>query len=177
MTPEEQIAFVGLLKRCPPGPRIEMGVYRGRTLRRIALHDGITIGVDSFSGMAKPTEQDIKDGWNPYPAGRFEVSPQEAQGSAHKAILVKGFVPDVLPQLDAYTGFAFAHLDMDHYWPTLHALRWLWPRMKEGGILCCDDWFGDREWLAAGAINRFAEEVGISPETVGRKAWWEIFPR
>lgn len=172
MTHQEQQAFDELLRRCLSGPRIEMGVYRGATLQLIAKHNGITIGVDSFCGMAEPTEKDIKNGWNPYPERRFEVLPRWAQEMAPNAILVSGFVPQVLPKLNDYTDFAFAHLDMDHYHPTLHALRWLWPRMKQGGILCCDDWFADRDWLAAGAINLFARELDRAPETAGRKAWW-----
>ncbi|MGO8241334.1 TylF/MycF/NovP-related O-methyltransferase [Rhizobium ruizarguesonis] len=171
VTPQEHAAFVRLLKQCPDGPRIELGVFRGATLGLIAKHPGITIGVDSFAGMAAPGKRDTKDGWTPYPLGRLSAPMRDAQRAAPKARLLKGFVPDILPAITE-SGFAFAHLDMDQYGPTLAALQWVWGRMAPGGVICCDDWFADRDWLAAGAINDFAAGIGRTPDTAGRKAWW-----
>jgi len=173
MNAVELAAFKALLAACPPGPRIEFGVFRGAALRLIADHPGLSIGVDSFAGMPEPGARDIRDGWNPYPKGRLAAPMRDAALAAPKARLVQGYVPEVLAAIED-RGFGFAHLDMDQFGPTLDALRWTWGRMRPGGVLCCDDWFADRDWLAAGAINAFAAELGTLPQTAGRKAWWVI---
>lgn len=153
------------------GPRIEFGVFRGATLAEIAKHDGITIGVDSFEGMAEPTERDLYEGRQPYPKGRLAAGMANARRAAPRAVLIKGFVPDVLYRITE-SGFAFAHLDMDQFGPTMAALEWIVPRMQPGGVVVCDDWFAGRRVLAAGAINQFAAERGIALSSSGRMAWF-----
>lgn len=162
--------FRQLLDSCPPGPRIELGVFRGATLKLITEHGGVTYGVDSFAGMAEPGERDIVNGVNAYPKGRLAVPIKQVRKAVPGAILIKGYVPEVLAQ--APDGpFAFAHVDLDHYGPTKAALEWLFPRMMPGGVLMCDDWFEDGASLAAGAINEAAVQRPFSG-TDGRKAWW-----
>lgn len=169
----ERQVFQWLLAQAPKGDRIEFGVFKGGTLALISRHGGRTYGVDSFEGMAASTERDMKDGWDPYPKGRLKTPIAHARRAAPKAILIKGFVPDVLDSIDA-ARFGFVHLDMDQFDPTYAALKWVWPRMVKGGIVCCDDWFAERDWLAAGAINRFAAETGLAPQSHGRKCWWIV---
>lgn len=171
MNAEELAAFRALLVAAPPGPRAELGVYRGGTLALIADHPGETIGVDTFAGMPEPDERDIRNGWNPYPKGKLSAPMKAAAGVVPKARLLQGRVEDVLPSL-SLSGFGFVHVDLDHYGSTLFALEWAWPRMCDGGILCSDDWFADRDWLAAGACHEFAGKIGKEPQTFGRKAWW-----
>ena len=172
MTPEELALFKQLLSECPEGPRIEFGVLRGATLKVMAKHSGFTIGVDSFEGMGHPGERDIVHGVNAYPKGRLSVSLSTVSRNVPSSVrLFKGFVPDILGYIPDLK-FAFAHLDMDHYKPTLEALRWIWGRMLKGGIICCDDWFANSPWLAAGAIHDFSLEVDQRLKTFQRKAWW-----
>lgn len=171
MTKEERACFVGLLRSAPKGPRIEFGVFKGATLNLMVSegkHAGPTYGVDSFQGMAEPSELDIKDGWNPYPKGRLLAAPPYIPDTT----IIKGFVPKVL-EICPGGPFAFAHVDMDQYWPTWHALTWLFTRMLPGGIICCDDYFTERDWLAAGAINELAQNRPLTG-IVGRKAWWSV---
>jgi O-methyltransferase len=170
MTSAELECFDRLLAMAPAGMRIEFGVFRGVTLKRIAAHAGVTIGVDSFAGMAAPGERDVKNGWCPYPEGRLAAPQVEAKRRAPTAILVSGYVPEVLAGLPDGP-FAFAHVDMDQYAPTFAAMHWLWPRMMPGGIICADDWFAERDWLSGGALNDFAA-VHPMAGTVERKAWW-----
>lgn len=162
-----------LLDLASAGPRIEFGVFRGATLLEISNHIGRTIGVDTFEGMPDPTLRDMKDGWNPYPKGRLSAPMAIAAAKAPKAELVRGLVPEILSSIEV-AGFGFAHLDMDHFDSTLAALRWVWPRMVSGGVICCDDWFHDHDWLAAGAINAFALDARPLTGTEGRKAWWIV---
>lgn len=162
--------FRHLLASAPIGPRMEIGVLQGATLAMIASHAGTTYGVDSFEGMAEPGERDIVNGINNYPRGRFATPVAVVQRAVPQAVLIKGFVPEVLASTPDGP-FAFVHLDLDHYGPTKSALEWLFPRMMAGGILLCDDWFAGQDFLAAGAINEVAAERPLTG-TNGRKAWW-----
>lgn len=172
--------FLFLLNQAPKGPRMEIGVHAGASLVLIAKHPDITYGVDSFEGMAEPSEHDIVGGVNNYPAGRLAVPMARVEKlissrTGGPVELIKGFVPEVLETLPEGP-FAFVHLDIDHYLPTQAALEWLWPRMAEGGILLCDDWFEGQDFLAAKALNEKAEEVPPSG-TQGRKIWWVFGPK
>jgi len=159
-----------LLAIAPPGPRIEMGVFRGATLEVIARHPGETIGVDSFAGMAEPTARDKPGGENPYPKGRLAYAMADVRRVVPGARLICGYVPAVLADVPDQL-YAFARLDMDHYEPTAAALDWLWPRMMAGGVLSCDDYFPDNHFLASGAINEFSGNHPIVGHE-GREAWF-----
>lgn len=161
-----------LLAIAPKGPRIEIGVMAGDTLALIADHDGETFGIDSFEGMPEPGPHDYKDGECRYPRWRLRVPIERARERVPSAILIRGFVPEILA--DAPQGpFAFAHLDIDHYATTAFALEWLWKRMLPGGILCCDDYFPHQDVLAAKALN---ERAALHPVAGvdGRKCWWVL---
>lgn len=165
MTPGETLCFKRLLAKAPAGPRLELGVYRGGALQ-LMRHAGELYGVDSFEGMPEPSERDVKDGWNPYPKGRLAAAAPRVSG----ATLIKGWIPQALDKLPDRP-WAFVHVDLDQYDSTLSALQWLFIRMAPRGILCCDDWFADRDWLAGGAINQQALQRPLTG-TCERKAWW-----
>lgn len=174
-TPQEAAAICQLLAVAPPGTRIEFGVMQGHNLQKMAQHDGLTIGVDSFCGMPPSTARDRKNGQDPYYAGRLRIPIEEVQKNlrgTNNVRLVRGWVPAVLDEIKD-THFAFAYVDMDQYDSTLAALRWLETRMAPGGIICCDDWIKNRDWLAGGAINEFARTYPIAG-TCGREAWFNF---
>lgn len=162
--------FKNLLRFAPAGPRIEIGVFRGHTLRLIARHSGETIGVDSFEGMAEPTAHDFVDGVTRYPKGRLAFPLVRVQAEVPSAKLIKGFVPGVLSEVPEGP-YAFAHLDLDHYAPTKAALEWLDSRMMPGGVLLADDYFPDLDALASKAINEFLQKRPFTDRN-GRKVWW-----
>lgn len=173
MVPEERAEwdkFYDLLAKAPAGDRIEFGVLSGGTLHRMSQHQHRTFGVDSFEGMDEPSQYDIKDGINQYPKGRLAMPMSVARKNAPRAILIKGFVPAVLKDVPVGP-YGFADVDLDHYKPTLDALEWLWDKMLPGGIITSDDHFAGRDWLAARAINEFAERHPLAG-SVHRRAWW-----
>jgi hypothetical protein len=156
-----------------PGPRIEFGVHKGKALAIIAAHDGATYGVDSFAGMAEPTTADIDpEGTHQYPKGKLAIGKDAAKQRAPHAILIQGFVPEILGSCPQGP-FAFAHVDLDQFAPTQAAIEWLWPRMLPGSIILCHDWFEGRDYLAGGAINEIAKTHPLSG-TKERYAWWVI---
>ena len=148
------------------GDIAELGVWHGTTfmpMAELAKQDGRVIhAVDSFEGMAAGTQLD---------GGEYREGALGVGGSTvfrHLAIgyggtieIHEGFVPDILSELDS-TQFAFVHLDLDQYLPTLEALRYLWPRMSVGGVLCCHDWWPDKDVLASGAMKTWMAESGVS---------------
>lgn len=163
-----------------PGDLAEFGVWHGTTFLPMAeqarRHGRVIHAVDSFRGMDEPTE---KDGGE-YPKGSLHV-----HGSNVFRHLVKpygdtvqiheGWIPEVLVEMDG-ARFAFVHLDLDHYRPTLDVLRWLWPRMNPGGILVCHDWLPWRtpHILATAAIAEWFVEAGVMPfneNTESRHIW------
>lgn len=175
LTVNERAALCDLIDRSPPGPRVEFGVLRGDNLLRLAQRGELTIGVDSFCGMPPSTVRDRKDGKDPYYEGRLDCSMDDVRKhlrGIENVRLVRGWVPDVLDEINE-KDFAFAYVDMDQYDSTLAALRWLETRMTAGGIICCDDWIKDRDWLAGGAINEFAKTRPLTG-TCGREAWFEF---
>jgi hypothetical protein len=164
-----------LLADAVPGPRIEFGVYGGKVLKVLAGHPGETIGVDSFAGMAPPTARDYEPGHkkSKYKRGRLRLPIEVAAAAVPSAKLIKGFVPDVLAEVPDGP-YAFAHLDMDQFAPTLSALQWLFNgRLLPGAIVVAHDWFEGRDFLAGGACNEFAKEVPFTG-TEATRAWWRV---
>lgn len=51
----------------------------------------------------------------------------------------KGWIPDCFDQLTDES-FAFVHIDVDLYQPTLDSLKFFYPRLNQGAIILCDDY-------------------------------------
>jgi len=154
-----------VIERRVPGAFAEFGVWHATTfmpLAELARLDGRVIhAVDSFQGMAASTERDGEA----YQAGALSVGGSQvfrklARPYGETIRLHEGYVPQVLDEMkDAQ--FAFVHLDLDQYRPTLESLRWLWPRMAQCGIVAVHDWFPGRHELAAGAVADWSHESGV----------------
>jgi len=182
----EQIA--PLVQRCigAAGDFAEFGVCRGVTflpLAEAARAAGKRChAVDSFQGCAEPSLKDYNpDGSCDCPRGALGVG-----GSREFRKLVEpldghvrvweGWVPAILKEMAAEVGqLAFAHLDLDQYEATLAGLRWCWPRMSPGGILCCHDWFPHYTQLASRAIRDWMAEADVEPSgaTDTRHIWFQ----
>jgi len=158
-----------------PGDFAEFGLWRGDTfipLARLAVSAGRQAhGIDSFEGMAEPTAKDFDAfGKCAYPKGALAAAPDtESRIKASlQAVLPsiniwRGFIPKVFSQMPDDLRFAFAHVDLDQYAPTLATLRWVWPRISPGGIMCCHDYFDGRTFLAGGAIDDWMGQRKIEP--------------
>lgn len=132
-----------------PGDIIEVGCLSGRTaamlkktiLEFTALTDRQLFLYDSFEGLSDPT---VEDGQIPFDPKAFKTTHDEVRrrfdefGLPHPFI-VAGWVHDTLP----YTlpdCIAFAHIDLDLYAPTKHALECVYPRLSPGAIVVVDDY-------------------------------------
>jgi len=150
------------------GDVIEFGVYQGETLLSMAkaclIWNTCCHGVDSFQGLAEPGPQD----WPGLDKGHYDVGGPDILRTMIEALglnntyLHVGFVPAILHELTGYQ-FCFAHVDLDHYQPTLDTLFFLLPRISSGGIIMVHDYIPNREGGAAEACREFcqAEQINI----------------
>ena len=105
---------------------------------------------DTFNGIQGSDEGDhLKD-------GEFCAKlPDVVKEYIAPAEIVEG---DVMETLKGRTEMvAFAHLDMDVRAPTEFALRNIWPRLKNGGVIVCDDY---GVWCTQG-IKQAVDEAGL----------------
>ena len=145
------------------GDFAEIGVYRGEAFEkvvRMAEAQGKTAhAFDSFCGMNVPSEHD----GNNYSKGKFDIGGPDAfvkimneKGiSEGKYKVWAGYIPDCFVEIPESLKFSFVILDVDHYEPTVEALRWVWPRISPFGILALDDFIPTHTALATLAIKEF----------------------
>lgn len=141
-----------------PGARAECGAYRGATAlllchARRSREPGFKgrdfYLIDSFSGTSASVEHDLipvrgNDGATRmeafFPVAKSDTSPEEVRGYFSDFPEVKicaGWIPQVfatLPERD----WAYVHLDLTLFEPTLASLEYFYPRLNTGGVLICD---------------------------------------
>jgi len=141
-----------------PGARVECGTYRGATALLLAhawrSRDPAFKGddlflVDSFIGTSESGEHDyipVRGGDGAtrreafFPVAKADISPALVRGffsEFPKVAICAGWIPQVfqtLPERD----WAFVHLDVTLYEPTLAALEYFYPRLNTGGVIICD---------------------------------------
>lgn len=127
---------------------VEFGVAGGDGSRlfgeALQPHGQTLTGFDSFEGL----EEDWTGIQSGREAGAF------TQGGALPEVpgnvtLVKGWVQDTLPGYLKDTGtrpFAFVHMDMDTYTPTLFALKAIKKRLVKGTVILFDELYGYPGW-------------------------------
>jgi len=141
-----------------PGARVECGAYRGATalllchVMRSARPEFTGRDfylLDSFSGTSASTDFDlipVRDAGGRtqkaafFPAGKTDVTVDLVRGYFSEfpdAKIHAGWIPAVFDQLPA-TPWAFVHIDLTLYEPTLAALRFFYPRLASGGVIICD---------------------------------------
>ncbi len=102
------------------------------------------------------------DSGKPWEMGMYEPCYEVVVGafSGFKgARIVKGAVPDVLPEVRAES-VAYLSIDMNCVAPEIAALEHFWPKMLVGGVVLLDDyaWPGHEEQMVA--MDDFARRAG-----------------
>ncbi len=157
-----------LLDRGIAGDIAELGVYRGKTARLIHhyLPDRNLHLFDTFDGF--PTDDlaveskktgiaDSSQHYGNTDVERVERFIEKQNDNVH---LHKGAIPASFPESLLSTQFAFVHIDMDLYAPTIAALELFYGRTTKGGIILVHDynaWPGPRR-----AVDEF---FSTKPET------------
>ena len=141
-----------------PGARAECGVFRGATALLLAYawrsrNPGFTGSdlylIDSFVGTSASGEHDLiavraPDGSTRreafFPVAKADISPELVRGffgEFPQVSLCAGWIPQVFATLPE-RAWAFVHLDVTLYDPTLAALDYFYPRLTAGGVIICD---------------------------------------
>lgn len=151
------------LSTAPPGIIIEVGVWKGGSLRFLAERhpDRRFFGFDTFEGMPDATSLD-----NFHKKGHFGdtslESVQKCFSDLANVTLVKGYFPD--SDVTGDQPVAMVHCDVDLYESTLKTFRHLAPRIVPNGRMYCDDAFQHTCQGATLALCQFAAEEKRVPQ-------------
>lgn len=144
------------------GDSAECGVYQGAGSWLIAMantaspHARHHFVFDSFAGISHPLQQDGSH-WT---AGDLSCDLHTVAANlaeCPRVHLLQGWIPDRFAEV-AERRFAFVHLDVDLYQPTLDSLTFFYPRLLPGGILICDDYGMTSCPGATLAVNEFLQD-------------------
>ena len=153
-----------------PGSIIEVGVYQGGTLLRIATESeswGKTvIGYDTFKGLPAPESIDVLN------KGEFSSDPDKilAEFKQHElpVTLVGGLFPDSAIDMS----LSFCHLDVDLYRSTLDSLRYISKMLSPGGLVVVDDY----DFSKCPGVKPAVEEILASDPSLTKldERQWQI---
>ncbi len=146
------------------GARAECGVFNGMSAlvmcraakTRKPEFDGANLHlIDSFKGLSRPGEEDYvqvraagasaEDGTragSAYAEGALASSihaVHDALRDFPRVTIHPGWIPEAFTKLPD-TKWAFVHLDVDLYAPTLASLEYFFPKLTQGGVIICDDY-------------------------------------
>ena len=177
-----------------PGDVIECGVYRGASLRRIALAtkdrapQKTVFGLDSFEGFPEDGVSDQDTSFlrsTRRLSGKFKDAadaPTRIEAFARafdlNVTLKKGYFEHTLPSVTDRE-FCFLHIDCDTYSGHVEVLDALYDRLTPGAVIVFDD-YADEAWPGATkAVDEFFGPKGIAVEKSEARAtpaWYAIKP-
>jgi len=122
---------------------------------------------DSFAGLSEPAVEDHNPGGKTvWESGELAVAEATVRANLERfgdrITLYKGWIPERFAEVDAKR-FAFVHVDVDLYQPTLDSAAFFYPRLQSGGVIVCDD-YGSA--YCPGAKRAFDEFFADKPERV-----------
>jgi O-methyltransferase len=150
-----------------PGDMVECGTYNGATAFFMAQASALSGAkrsldiFDSFEGLSLPDTMDGKH-WT---AGDLAMSKDVVRATLadfENVNLYEGWIPDRFAEVEDKT-YAFVHIDVDLYQPTLDSLKFFYPRTASGGVLLFDD-YGFT--TCPGAWKAIEEYMADKPEHV-----------
>jgi hypothetical protein len=145
------------------GMLLELGVYKGYTLRLIASArpGDLVYGFDSFDGLPETWRHGFEK-------GTFSVATDSLQPFQSNVKLRAGLFETSLPALlnDDSREVAFLHVDCDLYSYTKNALTILISRIKSGTVIVFDEYFNFPGWEfhEYKAWQEISSEFGIAFE-------------
>lgn len=173
-----------------PGARAECGVYRGATAlllchalaTRMDGYDGSGMHlIDSFSGTSASIDADLiavreADGSIRrrvfFPEGKTDTSAALVRGffgaEFPRAAIHEGWIPAVFTSLPD-TRWAFVHIDVTLFEPTLAALEYFVPRLSPGGAIICDGSIFCPG--AEAAVRRYCERAALPFVVLGHREY------
>jgi O-methyltransferase len=125
---------------------------------------------DSFEGLSEPTAEDhIQDaragltGSAYMGAGSFQGGLEHVRQALSEFPAIefhKGWIPESFKNLPERE-YRFVHIDVDLYEPTRDSLEYFYPRLREGGVIVCDD-YAHLQWPGARkALDEYCGPKGV----------------
>ncbi len=126
-----------------PGAFLEFGVFKGKSIRRIARlagHGQQIQGFDSFKGLPESWRGTALE-------GKFSVNGNPPRVPAN-VVLYKGWFNETLPPwIEKHTDLiSFLHIDCDLYSSTKDIFNLLGDRIQEGTVIVFDEYFNYPNW-------------------------------
>jgi hypothetical protein len=144
-----------------PGNTAECGVFEGSSSWLICAatqsQGRIHHLFDSFEGLSEPGPEDGAHWQAGALSAGEDIVLKKLKPFKDSLVFHKGWIPGRFPDV-ADRSFAFVHVDVDLYQPTLDSIEFFYPRLSQGGILVCDDYGCTTCPGATEAINRFLED-------------------
>jgi len=167
--------------RSVPGCIVECGVWRGGCLAAIAEvlgHERSYHAFDSFCGL--PPAQEIDgtsakqwqaDTHSPSyhdncSASREFVEQAMTLAGAKDVVVHQGWFQETVPKFTATQPIAILRLDGDWYESTATCLKYLFPKMAEGGLVLLDDYYA---W--EGCARATHDFISVLKDTVKIRQW------
>ncbi len=161
-----------VLNRDIAGDFAECGCYNGNTLFATKYlldkykSDKSMHIFDSFEGGLSKLNKE--DGIRSI-SEQKQIELRESFASSYSALIKKtinlkrvninkGWIPDILNN-EQERKYAFVHIDVDLYEPTLAAHRYFYERLNKGGIIVCDDYGYSQFPGAKTAVDTFIEKL------------------
>lgn len=127
-----------------PGDTAECGVFKGASsfliinANSISAMTRIHFAFDSFQGLSDPGSEDGHH-WSASDLSFSEIEVVQNLGATENIRLMRGWIPERFHEVSDRQ-FAFVHIDVDLYRPTLDSIAFFYSRMASGGVLVCDDY-------------------------------------
>lgn len=155
------------------GDIVDFRVYKGVTFSYLVklgqTHGKFVVGLDTFNGLSEPSALDrTVRGQAFYPKGYAKSDLNSVKQNVNrvcKNVSDSDFVIEtgdvaVLEKNHQSRKYAYALLDLLHYYPTKHALEYLLNKMEVGGVIHCLSYSKGYSILASKAIDDFLTEYG-----------------
>lgn len=144
------------------GDTAECGVFKGAgSYSILKVNEASTLErthlvFDSFEGLSDP---DTKDGdhWESGDLICGLETVKQALGDFDNVLYFKGWIPTRFEEV-ADRRFAYVHIDVDLFQPTLDSVAFFYDRLNPGGILVCDDYGFTNCPGATNAVDQFLED-------------------
>ncbi len=140
-------SLVAQSAKLQPGALIEIGVWRGGTgclIAQAAKQAHISEAVylcDTFEGVVKAGAMDtVYSGGEHRDTSEGIVAALSNSMGLDSIRILKGIFPEDTASLVTNSAFRFAHVDVDVYQSAKDVMKWIWPRLVEGGIVVFDDY-------------------------------------
>lgn len=124
---------------------------------------------DSFEGLSDFTEKDITQDIGNKEQEELKIHFTSSYEKVKKRLssykfvrIYKGWIPAIFEKAKISSSkFAFVHIDVDLYEPTLESIKYFFPRLKSGGVLVCDDYGSEIFPGASEAINNYLKTISV----------------